>query len=87
MIEIKIQLGNDGARAAQREIKSFLNFVTEKVAGDKYDRRDTATGAYVALRLILECINREVARQEGEKAKGAQPPAPRQPTIRELRGR
>lgn len=87
MVELSVQIGNENARAARRELKAFLLYVTDKAAGGRPDRHDTATQAYVTLRTILEKLDREIIRQDTQTAKQSQPPTPREPTIRERRGR
>lgn len=84
-ISVPITIGNDSARALKREVKAFLLYVDDKMAGGRPDRHDTATPAYVAMRTILAVLEREIARQDAQQAKASAPP--RQPTIREQRGR
>lgn len=82
-IQVPIRMSNDGLRAARREVKAFLAYSSDKAAGGRPDRHDTATLAYVVLRTFYELLDREVARQELVSR-----PAPtREPTIREKRGR
>lgn len=87
MVEVSVQIGNENARAARREIKAFLLYVTDKAAGGRPDRHDTATQAYVTLRTILEKLEREITRQDAQTARANQPPTPREPTVRERRNR
>lgn len=86
-IQVPIQIGNDNARAARREIKAFLAYVNEKQAGDRPDRHDTATQAYVTLRTFLELVTREIARQDAATERANRPATPTAPTTREQRGR
>jgi hypothetical protein len=84
-ISVPITLGNEPARSFKREVKAFLAYVDDKMAGGRPDRHDTATQAYVAMRIILARVEQEIARQDARDQVAARPP--RQPTIREQRGR
>lgn len=86
-IQVPIRASNDGIRAAKREIKAFLAYATDKQAGGRPDRHDTATLSYVVLRAFLEKLEIEVARQDAAVAHAARPIPPKEPTIRERRGR
>lgn len=84
MVEITLAMTNDGARAFKRELKWFLGAMNEKLTGERYDRNDSATPAYVLGRTLLEKLNLEISRQDEAQPKAT---APREPTIRERRGR
>jgi hypothetical protein len=82
VIKIEMLISNDGARAAQAEIRSFLAHANKKMVGELpedflepgeansgvYDKKGTATLGYVVLREFLGLVSVEVARQDREEA-------------------
>lgn len=86
-LQVPIRASNEGIRAARREIKAFLAYATDKQAGGRPDRHDTATLSYVVLRTFLELLDREVTRQDQAVARANKPTPQAEPTIRERRGR
>lgn len=82
MIKVEIEIGNDAARAARREIRRFLDYETSGMTGERSDRQDTAALGYVVLRRFLEILNHEVARQDAEATRPERVP---RKTVREER--
>lgn len=87
MIQIETTMSNEGARAALREFKSFEVFLTEKIAGDRQDRHDTATIAYVIWRSIRDAIRRQVVAQDERAEKDRRTALEQGPSVRQQRGR
>lgn len=74
MIEFTFIVGNDEAQAFRRELGTFVEQrLLPKMTGQKNDRRDTATPAYVVAKRIIALIDehdRKIKEAEREEREG-----------------
>lgn len=87
MIELQLTISNDGARAARKDLRAFLDEQDAKMAGDKPDPGRTASLSYVVLRNILEKLELKIDAQERRardaERKRRQAIRDNQPSVRE----
>lgn len=83
-IALEVEVTNEGADAARSEIRSFLQHMDRKMAGDLPDRKGTAPAAYVVMRKVLSRIEAEFEARAQRDREAALRNAP---TVREARGR
>lgn len=84
MIEVSISMSNEAARATRAEVRRFLLLLAEKVSGDKKDKSDTATLAYVVLQEIKVKLDNHITRLDRENERN-KPVRPAAPTVRQQR--
>jgi hypothetical protein len=80
VIEVTLCISNEAARSTRAELRRMLNGpLADKIAGEKRDKNDTASLAYVILHELKAKLDVHIARlDDNERADKAR----RQPPIR-----
>lgn len=83
MIEVTLCISNDAARATRAELRRLLNgTLAEKVSGDKKDKSDTATLAFVILTELKVKLDNHIRKLDDDAIRNIRD---RSPTVREQR--